>query len=300
MPILRRPHLPHKRSSALVFLGVLMVLVAVGAFGGWSWFQKMNRVADAYYAETLAYIDRMDARFKDVPLLTANERALLRRSRNARHVEVGKQLGIEPPPERTGIDTTLLHPIADTDAYVVEDMDYSVPYLVPPAVAALDSIGVRFSRSLADAGLPMYRFFLTSGLRTKADQAALRRVNGNAAAGISSHSYGTTFDISYSRFRYAGPPADAPPDAPAALPDWWEEEIVDEFETRAANRFGGMAEDYESRLVALLGRAHIALENEGVLITVMERRQPVFHSTAARAVPKRALVAEEIATVQTD
>ncbi len=282
MPILRRPHLPQKRSSALVFLGVLMVLACVGAFGGWSWFQKMNRMAADYHAETIDYIDRMDARFKAVPLLTANERAMLRRSRNARHVEVGEQLGIEPPPERTGIDTTQLRPIADTDQYIVEDMDYSVPYLVPSGVAALDSIGARFARNLAEAELPRYRFFLTSGLRTKADQAALRRVNGNAAAGISSHSYGTTFDISYSRFRYASPPGDAPPEAPPALPDWWREQIVDEFETRAANRFSGMGVDYESRLVALLGRAHIALEDEGVLITVMERRQPVFHSTAAR------------------
>jgi hypothetical protein len=167
-------------------------------------------------------------------------------------------------------------------------MDYSIPYLVPEGAAALDSIGARFAAKLAEYELPAYRFFLTSGLRTKADQNALRRVNSNAAAGISSHSYGATFDVSYSRFRYAGPPADAPPEPPAELPERWRGEILDAFETRAANRFASLADEYESRLVALLGRTHIELEDEGVLITVMERRQPVFHSTAARALPDRA------------
>jgi hypothetical protein len=279
--------MPPRRSSALVFLGVLVLLVAIAGFAGWSWFQKMNDLADAYHAETIAYIDRVEARFEDVPLLTSRERALLRRSRNARHVEVAQQFGIEPPAKRTGVDTTVLSPLMHTDEYLVDDMTYSIPYLVPSGVAALDSIGARFSNRLAEAGLPAYRFFLTSGLRTKADQAALRRVNSNAAAGVSSHSYGTTFDVSYSRFRYGGPPPDAPPEPPEELPDWWVEDIVDEFETRAANRFSAMAEEYESRLVALLARAHIELEDEGVLITVMERRQPVFHSTAARDVPRQ-------------
>ena len=39
---------------------------------------------------------------------------------------------------------------------------------------------------------------------------------------------------------------------------------------------------YRSRLLSLLGQTIIELEDEGRLLTVMERRQPVFHTTVAQ------------------
>jgi ribosomal protein S25 len=43
-----------------------------------------------------------------------------------------------------------------------------------------------------------------------------------------------------------------------------------------------LAADYPSRLTAALGRALNELEDEGVLVVVRERRQPVYHVTLAR------------------
>jgi hypothetical protein len=43
-------------------------------------------------------------------------------------------------------------------------------------------------------------FTVSSITRTLEDQCRLRRVNSNAALGISSHNYGNSFDISYVRF----------------------------------------------------------------------------------------------------
>ena len=47
--------------------------------------------------------------------------------------------------------------------------------------------------------MPLQRFIVTSVLRTKADVARLRQYNGNATEN-SCHLYGTTFDITYTRY----------------------------------------------------------------------------------------------------
>ena len=48
-------------------------------------------------------------------------------------------------------------------------------------------------------GLPLQQFIVTSVLRTRHDVARLQQYNGNATEN-SCHLYGTTFDISYTRY----------------------------------------------------------------------------------------------------
>ena len=65
-------------------------------------------------------------------------------------------------------------------------------------------LGRRFQERLAEMRLPPYRLEITSAYRTAERQARLRRSNANAAAGVSSHEFGTTVDLSYAAF---APPA---------------------------------------------------------------------------------------------
>ena len=83
--------------------------------------------------------------------------------------------------------------------YHVDPLHQSIPYLVPHAAILLQDLGKAFYDSLHVKGLPLQRFTVTSVLRTKADVARLRQCNGNATEN-SCHLFGTTFDISYTRY----------------------------------------------------------------------------------------------------
>lgn len=119
---------------------------------------------------------------------------------NERHLEAGREFGIQEPPEtREDFNTAGLKEISSCKYYAVEPLTYSVPYLTPAAKDELEAIGRAFQDKLKAAGLPLYRPIVTSVLRTKEDVDKLRKVNINSS-GNSSHCYGTTFDLACIRF----------------------------------------------------------------------------------------------------
>jgi hypothetical protein len=67
------------------------------------------------------------------------------------------------------------------------------------ALDLLTEIGRRFNDSLKQRGGGDYRLKVTSLLRTPTTVKRLRRVN-RCATDSSAHQFGTTFDISYTRF----------------------------------------------------------------------------------------------------
>lgn len=97
--------------------------------------------------------------------------------------------------------------VGECPYYHVDKLTYSTPYLVPRAARLLEEICHGFADSLMSRGMPLYRPVVTSLLRTQADVARLKRVNGNASE-QSCHQYGTTFDICYNRFVRVIDPAD--------------------------------------------------------------------------------------------
>ncbi|MGM0946916.1 MAG: DUF5715 family protein [Bacteroidota bacterium] len=80
--------------------------------------------------------------------------------------------------------------------YEVEKLTYSHPYLTSESKKVLDELGQTFQALVGDEGF----FTVTSGTRTIDQQKKLGRRNRNATKGISTHSYGRSFDISYIRF----------------------------------------------------------------------------------------------------
>lgn len=78
--------------------------------------------------------------------------------------------------------------------YRLQSLEYSRPYLVKKARTTLENMAATFATDTKS-------FFVVSSVtRTLEDQCRLRKVNSNAALGISSHNYGAAFDISYVRF----------------------------------------------------------------------------------------------------
>tara|TARA_R110002020_G_scaffold233469_1_gene445253 strand:+ start:1414 stop:2136 length:723 start_codon:yes stop_codon:yes gene_type:complete len=89
--------------------------------------------------------------------------------------------------------------------YEVMRLTHSHPYITPYSKDILEELGEAF-QALTDE--ESY-FTLTSVTRTPEQQKNLRKRNRNATSGVSSHSYGVSFDISYIRLngkkRYSRP-----------------------------------------------------------------------------------------------
>ena len=121
---------------------------------------------------------------------------------NGEQLASAKRFGISRPIRNRAEarrKTRRLKPVRSCKLYLVDPLTHSVPYLNKGARSLLEDLGEGFQYLLRREGYRPHRIIVTSLLRTEADVAALRKVNGNAARN-SSHLYATTFDISYTRF----------------------------------------------------------------------------------------------------
>jgi len=225
-------------------------------------------------------VDSIDAIFQPLPLLRPQQEAALRRFDNDAQLAVARRLGIPANTPRSALDRMVAEGrmvrVADsTEHWVVRKLDHSSPYLTQDAEAALREIAQGFQHALARHGLPAYRLELTSALRSAEDQAALRAANVNAAAGESTHQFGTTFDIAYNAF--------APPPAPVVWPSipeagWLQPHLA----WVAGMRAETVAARRSRELMAILGNVLLQLQGEGKIMVTLERLQPVYHVTVAR------------------
>lgn len=112
-----------------------------------------------------------------------------------------EKLGIDPITDLSQAYATRrpLRKVRTCDAYYVDELTHSYPYLVPEAEDLLKQIGYNFIDSLARRGADGYKIKVTSLLRTPATVKKLRKVNSNAVDS-STHQFGTTFDLSWSNF----------------------------------------------------------------------------------------------------
>lgn len=120
---------------------------------------------------------------------------------NDTHLVAATQKGINPINDLRsafGIKGPI-QKITTCEYYHVDSLTYSLPYLIPQAANLLADIGKGFSDTIMARGGKKYKIRVTSVLRTEGSVAKLRRVNRNASDS-SAHQFGTTFDISYSKF----------------------------------------------------------------------------------------------------
>ncbi|WP_295221880.1 DUF5715 family protein [uncultured Chryseobacterium sp.] len=116
------------------------------------------------------------------------------------HLDAAKSFGIKLLKDSKSVEKYIhngkFHKIKKSGkGYRVQKLDYSRAWMVPKGKLMLEKIAARFSKETNGN-----TFTVSSLTRTLEDQCRLRRVNSNAALGISSHNYGNSFDISYVRF----------------------------------------------------------------------------------------------------
>ncbi|HEU5208041.1 MAG TPA: DUF5715 family protein [Longimicrobiales bacterium] len=229
----------------------------------------------AAHDAAIALADSVEALLRPVPLLTPGEEAALRTSNAAqlaRARRLGEHVADSASLERLIGAGALVQLQDSTQWWVVRELDHSLPYVTPDVVLLLEQIGRRFQDALGAMGLPRYRLEVTSVLRTPAGQAALREGNVNAAAGTSTHEYGTTLDIAYES--YAAPLVDAA--AGAGEVEW----LAERIRTLAMERVAAVK---SRELQKLLGGVLRDMQAEGLLLVTLERQQPVYHLTVARS-----------------
>lgn len=265
-------------------MGLLVVATAAACAPADKASAQRGGNAEAAFSRELARVrartDSIDAIFQPLPLLRPADEAAMRRFDNDAQLVAARRLGINPTTRRSELDRMaaagqVVRLRDSTDYFVVRKLDSSSPYLTSDAVAALEEIGQRFQRALARHGLPAYRLEVSSALRGAEDQSALRRTNVNAAAGESTHQFGTTFDIPYSAF--------APPAKPVVEPSIPEAPWLEPHLTWIAGMLAETVAARRSReMMAILGRVLIEMQNEGKIMVTLERLQPVYHMTVAR------------------
>lgn len=135
--------------------------------------------------------------------------------------------------------------VTSNEFYTIDSLTHSFPFLVPEAERCLRDIGAGFIDSLASRGADSYRILVTSLLRSPHTVKRLRRVNRNAVDS-STHQFGTTFDISFTRFHNTDP-------------------------SRTIN---------EEDLKNLLAEVLLDMKNNGRCLVKYERKGGCFHITA--------------------
>ena len=120
---------------------------------------------------------------------------------NEVHLQTAREMGLSRIPDtRDDAARSELTEIVDNDYYVIDKLRYSIPYLTARAATELDAISKAFNDSLRSKQFPEYKLVVSSVLRSGEDIARLRRSGNPNASDNSAHCYGTTFDISYTRY----------------------------------------------------------------------------------------------------
>ena len=234
-------------------------------------------------AETIRRADRLADRADRVlsprPVMTPAEEDALRRYQNGVHVARARALALRVTSEAVR-DSLLaagrLVELDDSTAHWIVRRGASPAYVVPDLRTLLGVVGERFQERLVALELPPYRIEITSSLRTSDRQAELREGNANAAAGVSSHEFGVTVDVSYAAF---APPAERPEeiltDVPSELRPHLERFVDLAFESVSARK--------SRELGAILSNVLEDAQAEGIALVIYERQQTIYHLTVGRS-----------------
>ena len=198
--------------------------------------------------------DAKEIDYVSVPYLSNTEMRALKEHLNEKHIIEAHKSKITTPIENKhffneNADDICrkadLQKIESNELFAIAHLTYSLPYLNEKSADFLELLGERMEESFEEKGVMPYRFVLTSVLRTKKDQRLLQKVNTNAAVTETSHYFGTSFDISQTRF------------------------LMKESDKAV----------YSYRLRNILARELIRLQDEGECYVILESREKCFHVT---------------------
>lgn len=274
-----------------ILLVLILTLPACGYVEG-----EREAAAEAAREATLAEVGRILSRtagaanrharsaeriLRPLPVMTPGEEQALRRFLAPAHVARARALGVRVS-DRANRDSLVaagrLVRLADSTAHWIVRPGTAPAYVLPQLRDVLELLGARFQDRIGELGLPAYRFEITSSLRTAEGQARLRRSNSNAAAGVSSHEFGATVDVSYAAF--------APPlERPAALLEDVPVELRPHLERFVDLSMESVSARKSRELGAIFSQILRQAQAEGVVLVIYERQQTVYHLSVGSVSP---------------
>jgi hypothetical protein len=192
----------------LILLASFFVLLSVAALASEEYFPALKKQLKKTYSALTATpdppkpVEKFEPIIVEVPTpelnITLPTREITKEYDN--HLIAGENNGfglIESEEHFTQlIQEKKLILVSEGNGYRVDKLTHSYPYVTPQSKAILNEIGQAFQSLTKDETF----FTISSVTRTPEQQKNLRKRNRNATSGISSHSYGVSFDISYIRF----------------------------------------------------------------------------------------------------
>lgn len=232
----------------------------------------------------VAQIDRLadsaDRILSPLPVMTPAEENELRRFLGGAHVTRARALGVRVT-DRSVRDSLVASGrfirLPDSTQHWIVRRGPSPAHVVPGLARLLEVVATRFQERIGELGLPPFRIEVTSALRTSEGQARLRRGNANAAAGVSSHEFGTTVDLSYAAF---APPADPPPGFAADVPP----ELRPTVERMLDLALESVSARKSRELGKIFSQVLREAQAEGIALVIYERQQTIYHLTVAQDV----------------
>lgn len=177
----------HIGKLVLLFAGLIFAFSSCGTKS-----DSQSLVADTIIEDTMVFYPGRTFSYKDKF-----------RELQSKQEQAARAIGLSTPPQNRQQAVKMRSQLAlikTNENYIVDSLTHSIPYLVPAAAAELERIGEGFADILQRNGLPHYRFYVTSVLRTKDDVKLLQKSGNINATDRSCHCYGTTFDLAYYRF----------------------------------------------------------------------------------------------------
>jgi hypothetical protein len=145
---------------------------------------------------------------------------------------------------------------------------YNVPdsyrYLNPITLDGLIKISARFNENIKkkNSSLPDVKFAISSALRPAGYNSKISKINSNVSL-VSTHSYGTSFDIFHDEYFVVIPVSD------------------NLFIDRKNNRISGflLGAGLRRQFRAVMMETLLQLQEEGLLYAILEKRQRCYHIT---------------------
>ncbi|HNS33183.1 MAG TPA: DUF5715 family protein [bacterium] len=207
--------------------------------------------------------------------LTRDEVQVMRTMLNDAHLAKARELGVSGIENMDDlyaeIEKGRLVPLYENRFWRIRELKNSVPYVTPDTLRLLEDIGKRFHENLEKENLPVFRFTISSVLRTRQQHERLMRINRNASRTISSHEFGTSVDIAFRDFDYSAA-------TPLLFRRLTDTHTKENFRKEDFDRLGIQ---FSPILKTILARTIIELQNEGKCYVIFERRVSCFHVTLA-------------------
>jgi hypothetical protein len=265
-----------KRFSRFL-IPVVIIIFTVGVFI--AYLIHYNRTVLEDIRSYLQEVYRIERNFvENIPIYedfaTPEKEGALRRYLLPDHLRIAKRYGVSPVQNEGEImkltETGKLKGLMSKDKrlYYFYNVREKYRYLTPLAGRGLQKLTERFQENLKKRKeLPSVKIAISSVLRPLPYQKGLTGRNVNATI-VSTHSYGTSFDIFFDDY-YVNLPQ-------PKSSSWLSSTILQELRRRLGFLLGdSLRRQFRSVLMETL----LQLQEEGMLYAILERRQRCYHVT---------------------